>query len=192
MNNKTSNTDLYFPDLETERLHLRQITMDHLEFVYNHFSNPLVAEFLLDEPPLSNIAEAREIIEFYQQPETKSLNRWVISLKTNGQPVGTCGFHKWSKRDFHAEIGYDLSPDFWGQGIMSEALRAAIQHGFERMGLNRIEAFVYPQNHRSLQLLKKLGFQIEGLLRDYNYLNGIFYDHNILSLLKKDWIMDHE
>ena len=192
MNDKTSNTEVIFPDLETERLHLRQLTVDDLDFVYQHFSNPLVAEFLLDEPPLSDISEARGIIEFYQQPEIKSLNRWVISLKNNGQPVGTCGFHKWNKRDLHAEIGYDLSPDFWGQGIMSEALRAAIQNGFGRMGLNRIEAIVYPQNHRSLQLLKKLGFQIEGLLRDYNYLNGVFYDHNILSLLKKDWKMADE
>ena len=52
MNDKTSNTEVIFPDLETERLHLRQLTVDDLDFVYQHFSNPLVAEFLLDEPPL--------------------------------------------------------------------------------------------------------------------------------------------
>lgn len=187
MNNKISNSELFFPELETERLHLRQLTMDGLDFVYRHFSNPRVAEFLLDEPPLSDISEAREIIEFYQQPETKSLNRWGISLKTNGQLVGTCGFHKWNKRDLHAEIGYDLSPDFWGQGFMTEALRAVIQNGFGRMRLNRIEAIVYPENQKSLHLLHKLGFQTEGLLREYHHLNGKFYDHYILSLLKRDW-----
>ncbi len=187
MNKKTPDTELFFPELETERLQLRQLTMDDLDFVYGHFSDSRVAEFLLDEPPLSEISQAREIIEFYEQAETKSWNRWGISLKSNGQLVGTCGFHKWNQRDLHAEIGYDLSPDFWGQGIMAEALRAAIQNGFERMRLNRIGAIVYPENQRSLHLLHKLGFRTEGLLRDYHHLSGKFYDHYILSLLKRDW-----
>ena len=182
-----TDNEAFFPELETERLHLRQITMDDLDFVYQHFSDTRITEFLLDEPPVADISQAREIIEFYQQPETKAWNRWGISLKSNGQLVGTCGFHKWNKRDLHAEIGYDLNPEFWGKGIMTEALRAAIQNGFERMGLNRIAAIVYPQNQKSLQLLYKLGFQTEGLLRDYHHLNGNFYDHNILSLIKRDW-----
>ncbi len=187
MNKKMSNIELFFPALETKRLHLRQLKIDDLDFIYQHFSDPRISEFLLDEPPISDISQAREIIEFYQQPEGKSWNRWGISLKTSGQLIGTCGFHKWNKHDLHAEIGYDLNPEFWGQGIMTEALRAAIQNGFERMGLNRIAAIVYPQNQKSLQLLHKLGFQTEGLLRDYHHLNGNFYDHNILSLIKRDW-----
>jgi [ribosomal protein S5]-alanine N-acetyltransferase len=187
MNKKLSNTELFFPELETERLRLRQLTIDDLDFVYQHFSDPRVAEFLLDEPPISNISQAREIIEFYQHSERKTWNRWGISLKSSEQLIGTCGFHKWNKRDLHSEIGYDLSPEFWGQGIMTETLHAVIQNGFERMGLNRITAIVYPQNQRSLDLLHKLCFQTEGLLRDYHYSNGIFYDHYILSLLKRDW-----
>ena len=187
MNNKASSTDLFFPELETERLHLGQLTMDNLDFVYQHFSDPQVAEFLLDEAPISDISQAREIIEYYQLPENKTWNRWGISLKTNGQLVGTCGFHKWNKRDLHVEVGYDLSPGFWGKGIMFEALQAVIKNGFERMKVNRIAAIVYPQNQRSLHLLHKLGFQTEGLLRDYHHMNGNFYDHYILSLIKRDW-----
>lgn len=182
----------FFPELKTERLHLRHLTMDDIDFVYQHFSDPRITEFLLDEPPISDISQAREIIEFYQQAEPKSWNRWGISLKSSGQLVGTCGFHKWNKRDLHAEVGYDLSAEFWGHGIMVEALRAAIQNGFERMGLNRIGAIVYPENQRSMRLLHKLGFQTEGLLRDYHHLNGKFYDHHILSLLKRDWEKDNE
>ena len=187
MNEKPSNAELFFPELETERLQLRQLTMDDLDFVYGHFSDPRVAEFLLDEPPISSIVQAREIIEFYQHPERKTWNRWGISLKSSGQLVGTCGFHKWNKRDLHSEIGYDLHPDFWGQGFMTEAIRAVIRNGFETMELNRIAAIVYPQNQRSLQLLHKLGFQTEGLFRDYHHLKGNFYDHDILSLIKRDW-----
>jgi [ribosomal protein S5]-alanine N-acetyltransferase len=71
---------------------------------------------------------------------------------------------------------------------MGEALQAALENGFERMGLNRVDALVYPDNKRSLQLLQKLGFQVEGTLRDYFFLDGTFYDHVLLALLRKDWI----
>jgi len=70
---------------------------------------------------------------------------------------------------------------------MTEALHAVIQNGFERMKLNRIDALVYIDNPRSFQLLEKLGFKQEGILRDYFYLEGTFYDHYIYSLLRCEW-----
>jgi ribosomal-protein-alanine N-acetyltransferase len=70
---------------------------------------------------------------------------------------------------------------------MSETLRVVLSHGFEQMRLNRIEAVVYVGNDRSIQLLKRLGFQQEGILRDYYYLDGGFYDHYLFALLLKDW-----
>ena len=72
---------------------------------------------------------------------------------------------------------------------MTEALRAVIQNGFGRMGLNRIDALVYTENDRSIRLLQGLGFQEEGILRDFFYLNGRFYDHYLLSLLQREWKM---
>lgn len=73
---------------------------------------------------------------------------------------------------------------------MSEALHAVLSHGFEHMELNRIDALVYVENERSIQLLQKLGFKQEGLLRDYFYLDGKFYDHYIFALLKKDYVSE--
>jgi len=69
---------------------------------------------------------------------------------------------------------------------MSESLRVVLSHGFEHMGLNRIDALVYIENKRSIQLLQTLGFEQEGLLHDYFYLDGKFYDHYIFALLKKN------
>jgi len=181
------NTKQNFPNLESKRLYLRQLTSSDADFVFQHFSNPSVTEYLMDEPPLTEPPQAQEIIEFYKDPELKSHNRWGIVLKSDNQIIGTCGYHKWAKRYFRAEIGCDLSPNFWGQGIMAEALRAAIKNGFETMGLNRIDALVYVENVRSVKLLQKLGFQKEGILRDYFYLNGKFYDHHLMALIKKDW-----
>ena len=175
------------PFLQTKRLLLRPLTMDDLEFVFQHFGHPLVYQYMLDEDPVTDVSQAQEIIQFYLDAEDKPYNRWGIAQQSNGQLIGTCGFHKWNKRSFRAEIGYDLHPDFWGQGYMTEVLHTVIPHGFEQMELHRIEALIYVENNRSTQLLKKLGFKEEGVLRDYFALNGTFYDHAIFSLLKQEW-----
>lgn len=161
--------------------------MEDLEFAFQHFGHPLVYQYLLDEDPVTDLSQARDIIQFYLDAENKPYNRWGIAQKSDGRLIGTCGFHKWSKRSFHAEVGYDLHPDFWGQGYMTEVLRTVIDHGFEQMDLHRIEALVSIDNIRSIQLLQKLGFKQEGILRDYFALNSTFYDHAIFSLLIQDW-----
>lgn len=176
-----------FPALETERLILRQMTFEDTDFVFQHFSNSAVNQYLMDEAPVTTVAQAREIIQFYLDPEGKTRNRWVMVRKSDRQLIGTCGFHKWEQRYFRAEIGYDLSPDFWKQGYMLEALRAVISNGFERMKLNRIEALVYIENDRSIHLLQKLGFKQEGVLRDYFYFEGKFYNHYLMALLRREW-----
>ncbi len=180
-----------FPDLETERLLLRHFTAQDIEFVFRHFSDPRVAEFLLDEPPVADRAQAQAIIDFYLEQDGKSYNRWLIERKADHQPIGTCGFHKWARSQQRAEIGYDLSPAAWGQGYMSEAVRCALVHGFGPMGLHRVEALVAHGNERSVRLLKRFGFQQEGLLRDYFCLNGRFYDHYLFSLLRGEWDAIH-
>lgn len=170
----------YFPTLETERLILHQLLREDTDFVFQHFSNPAVTEY----------SQTEEIVQFYAEPMEKTHKRWILLRKSDQQPIGTVGYHKWVKRYCRAEIGYDLSPDFWRQGHMSEALRVVLSHGFERMGVNRVDALIYVKNDRSIQQLQKLGFKQEGLLRDYFYLDVKFYDHYIFALLKKDYAKD--
>lgn len=176
-----------FTPIETERLLLQSLATEHTDFIFRHFSNPAVNQYLLDEPPVTDYAQAQEIVRFYLEPAGKTYNRWTIVHKSKHKPIGTCGYHKWDKRYFRAEIGYDLDPDFWGQGYMAEALSAVISNGFEKMSLNRIDALVYVENKPSILLLQRLGFTQEGLLRDYFCLDNNFYDHYIFSLLKREW-----
>ena len=175
-----------FPPLETERLVLRGLVLDDTDFVFRHFSDSEVTRFLLDEDPLTLRSQAEELIGTYLEPNGQTFNRWGIAQKADGALIGTCGFHKWDKRHRKAEIGYDLAPEFWGRGLMAEALREIIRHGFDRMQLNRIDALVYTENTRSARLLDKLSFQQEGLLRDYFFARGRYFDHAIYSVLKKN------
>jgi len=176
-----------FPSLETERLVLRPLTSLDLEFVFRHFSDPDVNRYLLDEEPVATLEQAQEIVDFYSPPEGKPYNRWVIVRKSDLRAIGTCGYHQWQKVHQRAEIGYDLEKASWKQGIMTEALRALLQFGFDHMELNRVEALVYVENEASVRLLERLGFQKEGLLRQYFRRGAMYYDHWLLSLLKAEW-----
>jgi ribosomal-protein-alanine N-acetyltransferase len=84
------------------------------------------------------------------------------------------------------ETGYEIHPDFWKQGLMTEALQAMIQFSFgpqDLMPVHRIEAIVYPENTGSIRLLEKLGFTLEGLRREFGFWKGHYQDVFMYALL---------
>jgi [ribosomal protein S5]-alanine N-acetyltransferase len=179
-------TALHFPPLETARLFLRSISYADTSFVIQHFLDPIVQRYLYDDEPITTPEQATAILDFYLAAPDADYNRWTIVRKTDHQPIGTCGFHKWSRPHRRAEIGYDLSPVYQGYGYMTEAVEAMVQHGFSRLNLHRIEALVAVENTRSLALLQRLSFQQEGLLREYFWSNGKAHDHYMLARLCTD------
>lgn len=178
----------YFPDLTTDRLIMRQLAPGDAGFLLRHFSDPEVTRYLYDAEPLKEIGEAEEIINWYGDPRGKDHNRWVILRKDGGEAIGTCGFHCWDRKNNIAEIGYDLGRDFRGRGYMTEAVSAALKNGFARMGLNRIQAFIFPGNEGSVKLAERCGFQREGIIRDKHFYRGYYYDHYCYSILQKEWL----
>ena len=134
-----------------------------------------------------NASEAEQMISGYQN-EIRDQNgmRWGIVLKESGKLIGTCGFHAISDYHKRIETGYDLNRHYWGKGFMSEALSLIIDHAFTVSDVNRIEAFVETPNTASRALLEKLGFKLEGLLREHEMCRGNLIDIQILSLLRKD------
>ncbi len=176
-----------FSDIETDRLRLCQIAPEHQEALFRHFADPDVSRFLMDSEPFSSPEEAGEMIDWYTTPLPRSQHRWVLLSKQNGAFMGTCGYHCWDDGNHIAELGYDLAPAFWGHGYMSEALTPVLHHGFSEMQLNRVQAFVYPENERSRALLLRLGFTIEGVFRDKHFFRGQYYDHEVYSLLCREW-----
>lgn len=113
--------------------------------------------------------------------------RWAISLKSAPEFIGDIGFHNYATEHNRAEVGYKLAEPYWRQGIMSEAMRAALEYGFGPMNLNRVEALVDPRNTASLGLLHKAGFAQEGVLREYELEAEGYVDLAMLSLLRREW-----
>ena len=102
--------------------------------------------------------------------------------------VGTCVFNGLDADNRRAEIGYDLLPAYWRQGIATEALQAILLYAFEDMELNRVEAVTSPDNVASRALLKKLGFAEEGYLRQRYFQRGTFHDDVIYGLLCSEYM----
>lgn len=177
---------LTVPRLETERLILRSMSLDDLEFIIRHFSDYETNRYS-DYEGLKNREEAIEFYKRFLELGKPSHFRLGVVLKETGELVGTLGYHNFSRKDFRTEIGYDLYKTHWGKGFMTEAVRAIIRYGFEQMNLNRIEATMNSENLRSIKLLERLGFQKEGLLREKYYCKGRFQHELVYSLLRKDW-----
>lgn len=177
-----------FPQLETDRLILREMTLDDVEFYFRHFNNDKIVEGSCFPGPKSLEAAKQELELYCIKPfkENRGI-RWGMAKKVGNELIGTCGYYDWNKAAQRAEIGYDLTPAHWGQGIMTEALLAVLKHGFEKMSLNRIQAIIDSKNIRSLKLVHRLGFKKEGVLRQRSYFNGQFRDDVCFSLLKKEW-----
>ncbi|HEY8365078.1 MAG TPA: GNAT family protein [Haloplasmataceae bacterium] len=176
------------PTIETKRIILRKIQDQDAMALYKYYNNENVYKYLDWNGPKS-IEDALRIIKIWNRGfEEGLIIRLAIAEKTTNQIIGTiflCNFE--GKR---AEVGYELSEDYWNKGIMSEALKEVLNLGFNQLGLTRIQAFTCQENIPSRNLLKKFHFREEGYLRQYecHTVSGICKDMYIYALLKEDFI----
>jgi ribosomal-protein-alanine N-acetyltransferase len=156
-----------FPQLETERLRLTELTSGDAPSLLALLGDQEVTEYY-DDDVFTDVSQAREQIETWAvMYERRRSVRWGIVHREKDVLIGTCGFYGFHTLHKRAGIGYELARPFWRQGIMTEALAAILAFGFTQVGLNRVEAVVMPENEASLRLLSGLGFQKEGVLRQY-------------------------
>ncbi len=117
------------------------------------------------------------------------LGYYLIILDSNsGEMLGTISFSNISRFPFHAcNVGYSLSQTAQGRGVMTRALRMAVEYMFNIQNLHRIMAGYMPRNKRSESVLKRLEFTQEGLAKDYLLINGKWEDHVLTSLTNANW-----
>lgn len=178
------------PRLETERLKLRAIFPDDVEAIFRLFSDPQVTRFY-DFEPLVDTEQALNLIRnFTRWFQTNQSVRWGIVCKDDGLLIGTCCFDSFLKRNQSVNLGYEIQSKYWGHGFATEAAQKVIGHAFQNgiVGpVNRIEAKTIPQNIGSEKVLWKLGFEKEGLLRQYGHWKGQYHDMNLFSLIRDQY-----
>lgn len=178
------------PEIQTPRLNLKEITPDDYKRVLAIFSDPMVVKFY-DIQPIADQAEALRLIEgFAAWFKLGQAIRWGIWHSQTNQLIGTCCFDQIHPKFRRVNLGYNLATKFWGHGYASEACQAIIDLAFNeglKTAVNRIQAITIPENVKSEMVLKRLGFQCEGLLREYGYWEGRPWDMNMFCLTKSDW-----
>lgn len=180
--------DLTVPTLTTARLILRNLRAEDAADVLVFRGDPYVQRF--NAKPFTTVAEAAVFIERMQRDnQSRVAVRWAITLRGEDRAIGMVGLGSWSTYHRRAEIGYDLAHAYWGRGIGTEAVHAAVQYGFTELKLNRIEAATIADNHESVNLLKKLDFRLEGTLRSCSWEDdGTFHDSCIFGLLHDEFV----
>jgi RimJ/RimL family protein N-acetyltransferase len=154
---------------------------------YAVFSDPEVARYWSREP-WTDIAQAEESIKSTMAArEDGSEARFGIELLATGELIGNAGLHHFFAQNRRCDIGYALASKYWGQGYVTEALRALIRHGFDALDLNRIEADIDPRNIGSARVLEKLGFRKEGYMPERWFVFGEFADTVNYGLLRRYW-----
>jgi ribosomal-protein-alanine N-acetyltransferase len=174
-----------FPVLETERLRLRELTMDDVPVLFEMRTNELTTRFT-DRSKMKTMEEAVEKMKtILALVEKRDGIAWAIEMKESGKQIGDISFWRIDKEHYRAEIGYALLPDYWEKGYMTEAARCAIDYGFSMLNFHSIEANVNPNNIASIRLLEKMKFVREAYFRENFYFNGKFLDSAIYSLLNR-------
>lgn len=161
-----------FPVLFTDRLVLREITLDDDNEVFYQRSDKSMNEYV-GNPLCNSIEEAREWIN---KISANTVNGdgifWGVNLKDDPKLMG--GFCYWNlaPEERKAEIGFGIYPQHQGKGYMDEVLKVGLNYGFETMNLERIEAYTHQQNKKSIHLLEKNGFVLKEVqpLDEANYI----------------------
>ena len=181
------------PALETERLRLRLPTSEDVPAILQFFSENR-AYFRPTDPPRPEafyttgywMKRVRSIATDYVQD--RGCNLFLFKKPGTIEAVGYVNLSNFVRGAFQAcYLGYGLAEESQGKGLMTEALRAAIDHAWGPLKLHRIMANYLPQNERSARVLKGLGFVVEGYAKDYLYIDGRWQDHVLTALTNARW-----
>jgi ribosomal-protein-alanine N-acetyltransferase len=175
-----------FPSLTTSRLRLRAPLPTDAAAFASILSIPSVTRFSNwpDRPKEAQVERSvRWMAKIYASGNGCA---WMIEDAASGTLAGAIRFNYFDRKSRFGEVGYELHPDFWGRGLMTEALRAVVACGHQLFRLNRLEAWTLPGNTASDRVLQKAGFQYEGTLRQRAWFKGAFHDFRMFARLASD------
>ncbi|WP_088042961.1 GNAT family N-acetyltransferase [Bacillus sp. EAC] len=178
-----------FPTLESERIRLRKLTSHDAESLFNYASNPEVTKYVTWETH-HTIEDSKQFINYVLELYKESkIAPFAIEDKSTGKLIGTADFVSWNTNHHNGEIGYVLSPDYWGKGIVPEVVNLLLKFGFNQMNMERIQARCFVENNASERVMQKVGMKFEGISRHAMFIKGQFVDLKIYAIIKNDYLL---
>ncbi len=172
--------------IETDRLILRPWEDEDVDDLYEYAKNPNVGPHGGWKPHESK----EESMEIMRDLFIDKYTCWAIVYKENNKVVGSVGYETDCRRpDINCkELGYAISEDYWNKGLMTEAVKAVIDYGFDKLKLDMISIYRGPKNIRSQRVIEKNGFTYEGVLREaYKIYDGTVRDLVCYSMKKSEY-----
>jgi RimJ/RimL family protein N-acetyltransferase len=172
------------PFLVGEQVYLRPVEVADAPAIVPWFNDPEVSRFMLRHLPMSLFAEE----EFLRK---RASNETDVALgivdKASDRLIGTSGLHP-EMRCRSARFGIVIGDKAaWGRGIGTAVTRLMVDHAFETLNMNRVWLHVYEYNARGQRVYEKIGFRVEGRLRQETYRDGRYWDVIVMGLLRSEW-----
>jgi ribosomal-protein-alanine N-acetyltransferase len=151
------------PIITTERLHMRRFEMQDLGVAATLYSQPEVMKYIRDGSPWSRAFTEEQLQRMIDEERRLGFGNWALIHTVSGTFLGECGLSEWDiEGTREIEVGYLLSPEAWGKGYATEAVRAVRDYSFTTLKLPRLIALIHPENEGSARVARKAGFTYEG------------------------------
>jgi RimJ/RimL family protein N-acetyltransferase len=176
-------TQFVADEIETARLRLRMFTPEDLDALAAIAADPEVMRYIGPGNPLTREEVESNLASIISGFRRRGFGRWAVVKKDSGAMVGYCGLTH-GNEEVGVEVAYMLARSEWGNGIASEAARACLRYGFERLGVDSIAGLTRPENLRSRRVMERAGMRY---VRDGHYYG---YDCVCYSISRDEWRPD--
>lgn len=175
-------------EIETERLILRRFEYTDDEAMLKYWIADEKIQSLYSEPVYTTKEAVKELLDKYiSSYENDDYYRWAIIERTTGECIGQIAYFLVDSKNHFAEIEYCIGSEFQCNGFATEATKAVIAYGFDKMNLHKVQICTKTINLPSKRVIEKCGFTYEGTLRDYFYMNGEYVGRLYFSILREEY-----
>lgn len=174
--------------IETERLILRRFEYCDDDTMLKNWIADEKIQSLYSEPVYKTKDEVRKLLDKYiESYERNDYYRWAIIEKDSNECIGQIAYFLVDSKNHFAEIEYCIGADFQCRGYATEATKAVIAYGFDKINLHKIQICTKTINKPSKRVIEKCGFTYEGTLRDYFYMNDTYIGRLYFSILRSEY-----
>ncbi len=175
--------------IETERLILRRFEYSDTDAVFANWASDEQVQKMYSEPVYETKEAVKELLGNYiGRYESDDYYRWAVILKESGECIGQIAYFFVDTKNHFAEIEYCIGAAFQGRGLATEAAKAVIVYGFEKIDLHKVQICCKEINPKSRRVIEKCGLTYEGMLRDYFYMDGKYIGRLYFSVLRDEYL----
>lgn len=174
--------------LQSERCYLKQLTIDDAQQLFtNVYSDTKVCDYMSWDC-YNSVDEVKKYLEEWQEFYKQKECYWGVFLKDKKTLIGTIYLYAENENANLGFISYCFGSKYWGKGYATETVSTVLKYGFEEIGYNNITAYCAKSNYRSQNVLNRLGFQFEAVLRMRDRTSQGYEDCLYYSLLYNEMI----